>query len=136
VARCTIIKESFIGQFDDECRQRADANTPRRSFRAVYEVEAAISRATLEGLVLSLSLAAVGELDYFAPILHRVVQTDDPFWITWVDANGPEPDFHIQTSFEALSWGNALERVLFKHAALLTFARPSAKGYVVTTSSW
>ncbi len=87
----------FYRKFDDAWTpvglQVAVTRTP-----AGYCVEAALPRAALEAANFQLRPGA-----QFRGGLFRADfapdRADDPTWICWVDARGPQPDFHVAESF-------------------------------------
>jgi hypothetical protein len=98
-------KGKFYREFDDEWSPEGGCEHATKVIPGGYEVEAAISRAALEGFGFKLEPGSRWRAGLFRADFTSRRAADDPFWITWVDANGPEPDFHIQTSFGGIVLG-------------------------------
>jgi hypothetical protein len=64
-----------------------------------YCVEGAIPRPALEKMGFSLKPGAACRLGLFRADFASEDGENEPTWITWVDAKGPKPDFHVAPSF-------------------------------------
>ena len=64
-----------------------------------YSVEAEIPRAALERMGFRLKRGAKLRGGLFRADFSASNPKAEPTWITWVDARGPKPDFHVAKSF-------------------------------------
>jgi hypothetical protein len=88
----------FYRHFDDRWSLKgleyAVKSTPRG-----YSVEATISRTAMERMGFRLESGAQWRLGLFRADFASGGAPGEPTWITWVDAKGPKPDFHVARSF-------------------------------------
>jgi len=64
-----------------------------------YRVEGEISRRGMEELGFRLEPGARIRTGLFRADFSSSKKDSQPLWITWIDAKGPKPDFHIAESF-------------------------------------
>ena len=64
-----------------------------------YRVEGVLPRSALETLGFQLRLGAPWRAGLFRADFSSRRAKSEPTWITWVDAKGPQPDFHVAQSF-------------------------------------
>ena len=91
----------FYRRFDDAwspARWRF-AVTPRKGG---YQVEGELSRAALEQMGFRLAPGQRLHAGLFRADFHPGVT--EPDWLCWVDARGPQPDFHVAASFGEISF--------------------------------
>jgi hypothetical protein len=84
-------------QFDDSWSGAARPS-PVHRHAGGYTVEGAIPRSVLEALGLRLEPGARWRVGLFRADFIPA-RAERPVWITWVDAGGPNPDFHLPASF-------------------------------------
>src|SRR5262245_18004871 len=86
----------FYRQFDDawspEGWRHAVMPTP-----SGYQVEGELSRAAMELMGFRLVLGQLLRAGLFRADFHA--GKPEPEWLCWVDAHGPQPDFHVAASF-------------------------------------
>jgi hypothetical protein len=87
----------FYRQFDDGWSP-AGLKTAAVSTPSGYLVEGEIPGAALEAMGLRLRDGLRLRLGLFRADF-RPGRSEDPTWICWVDARGPQPDFHVAGSF-------------------------------------
>jgi hypothetical protein len=98
-------KGKFYRQFDDEWSPESGWEHATKIVPGGYQVEAVIPRSALEAFGFKLEPGTRWRAGFFRADFTSGRSADDPFWITWVDANGREPDFHVQTSFGGIVLG-------------------------------
>ena len=88
----------FYRQFDDgwslEGLEYVVNRTP-----AGYRVEGTISRSAMEKMGFLLKPGTRCRLGLFRADFASDNGKNEPTWITWIDAKGPKPDFHVAASF-------------------------------------
>jgi len=91
-------KGKFYRRFDDGWSP-AGWKHAAKEIPGGYQVEATIPGAALEPYGLHLKAGESWRTGLFRADFSSNRPADEPVWITWIDANGPEPDFHVETSF-------------------------------------
>lgn len=90
----------FYRQFDDAWTPDGWQYTAKVHPRG-YTVEAALSRAALEPMGVSLRAGQRWRAGLFRADFTPE-RPESPDWITWVDARTPRPDFHVAPAFGTL----------------------------------
>ena len=93
----------FYRRFDDTW-QPAGWEHAARSRPGGYAVEASLSRAALEAMGFHLRAGERWRAGLFRADFDPA-KPDRPDWITWVDAQSPQPDFHVAGAFGWLVLG-------------------------------
>jgi len=75
-----------------------------------YCVEAEISRRALEKLGFQLKPGTRLRAGFFRADFSSRDSKAEPTWITWVDAAGPKPDFHVAESFGEIELAEGKEK--------------------------
>jgi len=88
----------FYRRFDDAWSPAGWSHAVSRTAEG-YRVEGVVSRAALEALGLQLKPGARWRVGLFRADFSSRGAKEEPTWITWVDARGPKPDFHVAQSF-------------------------------------
>jgi len=97
----------FHRRFDDRWSMEGLEYAAAKTSKG-YSVEGTISRAALAKLGFRLEPGASWRLGLFRADFPSRDASGDPTWITWVDAKGPQPDFHVPASFGTCTLGPAL----------------------------
>lgn len=88
----------FYRRFDDVWSPAGIEHFARRTQKG-YCVEAAIPHAAIQKMGFRLEPGAAWRLGLFRADFAAKTGQGEPTWITWVDAKGPVPDFHVADSF-------------------------------------
>ena len=72
-----------------------------------YRVEGEISRRAMKQLGFDLKPGARIRAGLFRADFSSIRADEEPLWITWVDAAGPKPDFHVAESFREIVLQNS-----------------------------
>jgi Carbohydrate family 9 binding domain-like len=70
-----------------------------------YSVEGMISRTAMEKIGFHLEPGTQWRLGLFRADFATGNGEGEPIWITWIDAKGPKPDFHVAESFGICTLG-------------------------------
>jgi hypothetical protein len=75
-----------------------------------YRVEGEISRRGMEELGFRLEPGARIRAGLFRADFSSSKKDAEPLWITWIDAKGPKPDFHVAESFGEIVFQSVSQR--------------------------
>ena len=99
----------FYRRFEDAWSPAGWQHAVTRTARG-YQVEATVPRAALAEFGLRLEAGARWRAGLFRADFSSKNPYGNPTWITWVDAKGPEPDFHVTGSFGEIMLGKKTVR--------------------------
>jgi hypothetical protein len=94
----------FYRRFDDEWSLEGLEYTAKSTPQG-YSVEGTISRTTMKKMGFYLEPGAQWRLGFFRADFAAGNNEGEPNWITWIDAKGPKPDFHVAESFGTCTLG-------------------------------